>query len=128
VESRGASAAVIYIDEIQEVTHDHECSACGCAFIMTESDEQWFVDKGWPIPKRCKTCRDNKVAKKQVVEGTDVEEASTEHTCIECTDKFYTTASHEKWYASKNLLVPARCPKCIVKRKADNKAAYAKKK
>lgn len=112
------------IEELDiEVTHSHDCISCGSTFTMTESDEKWYSDKGWPIPKRCKACRDEKKAGKEVNQTPVVEEKMNEHTCIECNEVFHMSEQHEKWYISKNLLVPNRCPKCVNKRKAEKLAA-----
>lgn len=33
-----------------------KCKDCGGFFFMSESGKKWFADKGWNIPKLCKTC------------------------------------------------------------------------
>ena len=112
-----------------EVTHYHECIGCGGTFEMTESDEKWFLDKGWPIPKRCKACRAKKAEANQLstptkAEGTtNTPEKENHHTCIECGKLFMMTETHEKWFTDKGLLVPTRCPNCVAKRKAEKAAA-----
>lgn len=105
-----------------EIHNSHDCVTCGSKFDMSEADEKWFIDKGWPIPKRCKMCRDNKV-KKIVVTSSDPDEMKSTHKCIGCGEIFYTTQSHEEWYISKHLLFPTRCFKCITKRKYEKAAS-----
>lgn len=36
------------------------CKNCGRFFFMDEYDKKWFTNKGWNIPKSCKTCSSSK--------------------------------------------------------------------
>lgn len=36
------------------------CKNCGRFFFMDEYDKKWFTNKGWNIPKLCKTCSSSK--------------------------------------------------------------------
>lgn len=36
------------------------CADCGTEFIFSERDQQFFAQKGFADPKRCKPCRDIK--------------------------------------------------------------------
>jgi len=38
------------------------CKDCGAKFAFTEKDQEFFKEKGYEPPKRCKPCR---AAKKQ---------------------------------------------------------------
>jgi len=42
----------------QELT----CKDCGNFFIFTEREQQFFAEKGFTPPKRCKACRIKKKA------------------------------------------------------------------
>ena len=33
------------------------CVECGRGFILSYDEQRWYRDRGWQIPKRCKTCR-----------------------------------------------------------------------
>ncbi len=34
------------------------CKDCGTPFVLTESEQAFYKDKGFPEPKRCKSCRE----------------------------------------------------------------------
>ena len=34
-----------------------KCKDCGEEFEVTEGEQAWYAERGWEIPKRCKTCR-----------------------------------------------------------------------
>ncbi len=40
------------------------CVDCGDEFDFTEGEQQFFADKGFDAPKRCKPCRQAKKNKK----------------------------------------------------------------
>ena len=124
------SSTPIRMGEVPTPENPHACIDCNNVFFMTDDDEKWYTDKGWPIPKRCKSCREKKADYKGAIiaDPTDNSQRLIKHTCISCGTDFHITEVHEKWYVTKNLLVPTRCPKCIAQRKADNKASYTKKK
>ncbi|MFA5064944.1 MAG: zinc-ribbon domain containing protein [Dehalococcoidia bacterium] len=33
------------------------CADCGHPFIITVSEERFYISKGMPLPKRCSLCR-----------------------------------------------------------------------
>jgi len=35
-----------------------ECKECGDDFIFSEGEQQFYADKQFTTPRRCKTCRD----------------------------------------------------------------------
>jgi CxxC-x17-CxxC domain-containing protein len=35
-----------------------QCGDCGTQFAFTESEQQFYVQRGLAAPKRCKSCRD----------------------------------------------------------------------
>jgi hypothetical protein len=108
-----------------ELTNSHTCISCNESFEMTMSDEKWYADKGLVIPKRCKPCREQKKASKEVAATAQpVEQKMNEHTCTDCQEVFQMSEQHEKWFTDKQLLIPTRCPKCVAKRKSE-KAAVA---
>jgi hypothetical protein len=47
-------------DKGSDIMKHYTCIECNTDFTLTEKEEQWYLKKGYPIPKRCKTCRDNK--------------------------------------------------------------------
>jgi hypothetical protein len=116
------SAAQITNKMAVETNHFHKCIECDSTFIMSDSDEKWYTDRGWPIPKRCESCRAKK-AEKKAAPQLDTEEKMNEHICTECNEVFLMSERHEKWFTDKGLLIPTRCPKCVAKRKADKAAA-----
>lgn len=34
-----------------------KCSSCGKEYFIIEEEANWYIEKEWPIPKRCKVCR-----------------------------------------------------------------------
>ena len=39
---------------------EETCETPGKEFIVTAGEQEFFAGKGYPIPKRCKPCRENK--------------------------------------------------------------------
>ena len=35
-----------------------KCQDCGEEFVFTEREQEFYTEKGFEPPKRCKTCRD----------------------------------------------------------------------
>lgn len=35
-----------------------KCKECGAEFEVTTGEQTWYAEKGWELPKRCKTCRE----------------------------------------------------------------------
>lgn len=44
------------------------CKECGKLFILKDTEIDWFKEKGFPIPKRCKYCRDKRKQMKETNE------------------------------------------------------------
>lgn len=42
-----------------------ECIDCGEEFIFTAGEQEFFEEKGFDDPKRCKSCRDKRKAEKR---------------------------------------------------------------
>lgn len=42
---------------------------CGQTFTMSEGEEQFFVDKGMYLPKRCPDCRSRRKREREDSEG-----------------------------------------------------------
>ena len=36
------------------------CNECGRIFCLSENQIEWYLSKGWNLPKRCFTCREIK--------------------------------------------------------------------
>ncbi|MEB3328902.1 MAG: CxxC-x17-CxxC domain-containing protein [Candidatus Sericytochromatia bacterium] len=34
-----------------------QCADCGVEFLYTEADQQFYAEKGFSPPRRCRTCR-----------------------------------------------------------------------
>lgn len=34
-----------------------KCKNCGEPFIITEGEQEWYAERKWELPKRCKDCR-----------------------------------------------------------------------
>ena len=43
-----------------EVRSRKQCVDCGRQFEITNREYDFYIDKGFDIPKRCKSCRDDK--------------------------------------------------------------------
>lgn len=45
----------------EELANGHisvqKCKDCGCFFIMTVNERQWFENRDLALPKRCMSCR-----------------------------------------------------------------------
>jgi hypothetical protein len=41
------------------------CVDCGEEFVFTVGEQEFFAEKGFAEPKRCKTCRDKKKAERR---------------------------------------------------------------
>ena len=37
-----------------------KCQDCGKDFIFTESEQKFYEEKGFTLPKRCKDCRNKR--------------------------------------------------------------------
>ena len=44
---------------------EETCESPNKEFIVTAESQKWLAEKGWPIPKRCKTCRENRKNREQ---------------------------------------------------------------
>ena len=44
------------------------CKECGKLFFLKDTEISWFKEKGFPIPKRCKHCRDKRKQMKETNE------------------------------------------------------------
>lgn len=40
-----------------EETIKIKCKDCGQEFEIEQSEAQWYKDRGWELPVRCKACR-----------------------------------------------------------------------
>lgn len=49
------------------VEKELECVDCHDSFLLTAGEQQFFHDKGFSTPKRCKSCR----MKKKIARGED---------------------------------------------------------
>lgn len=36
------------------------CTDCGKSFAVSPKEQKWYRDKGWELPKRCKSCREQR--------------------------------------------------------------------
>jgi hypothetical protein len=41
----------------QSQTYTRQCVSCSAEFTLTSGEISWYVQKGYPLPKRCKPCR-----------------------------------------------------------------------
>jgi hypothetical protein len=37
-----------------------KCAGCGDTFLFTERDKEFYAEREWTPPKRCRTCRAKK--------------------------------------------------------------------
>ena len=37
-----------------------KCQDCGKEFVFTEREQEFYIEKGFETPKRCKACRDKR--------------------------------------------------------------------
>lgn len=47
-----------------------QCQDCGNSFVWTENDQQFYKEKGYTQPKRCKPCREKKKRERNTYEET----------------------------------------------------------
>ena len=43
---------------------DLTCSDCGQSFVFTDKEQEFFQEKGFSEPKRCRQCRDARKAER----------------------------------------------------------------
>lgn len=48
------------VDNLLQHGHFMKCKDCGNPFYIMYDEEEWYTDRGFNIPKRCKTCRDKR--------------------------------------------------------------------
>lgn len=41
-----------------------KCVDCGNTFSITTEEKQWYEEKGFKVPKRCKKCRERRKAER----------------------------------------------------------------
>lgn len=46
------------------------CKDCGSSFTWTDNDQQFYKEKGYTEPKRCKPCREKKKRERMTYEET----------------------------------------------------------
>lgn len=44
-----------------------KCQDCGKEFVLNESEQEFYKNKNFPEPKRCKTCRKTRKIKREGV-------------------------------------------------------------
>lgn len=86
-----------------------ECKDCGQRFPIYGGEQEYAEQHPdeYALPVRCHKCRE---LRKQV----EMRE------CIECGCSFGFTASEKKFYASRNLNEPKRCPECRRKKRVES--------
>ncbi len=80
------------------------CSCCGERFEIPLSEQDFFNNLGYPLPKRCRKCRKGR-------------NEHTDFVCVDCGEHFQMSASEMDYYNRNNLFVPKRCPDCRKARK-----------
>lgn len=60
----GASAAVALWNKKEVLDTVKVCKDCGKHYILSESERDWFTEKGLKPPVRCKECRDKRKEKR----------------------------------------------------------------
>lgn len=56
-----------------------KCVMCKKEFVIDVTQQEWFRKKDWPLPKRCKKCRD-----KRKLENGDATDPDWGSNCIVC--------------------------------------------
>jgi hypothetical protein len=47
-----------------------QCRSCGCDFIISPTEQEWFLKTRLSIPSHCPVCRqERKLAKQQATQG-----------------------------------------------------------
>lgn len=50
-----------HVEQVHEVSRGDvltvECVDCGKTFDLTVEEQDWYKEKGFALPKRCKECR-----------------------------------------------------------------------
>ncbi len=66
------------------MTKQIECVGCKAMFEFTEKDQQFFKEKGFGDPKRCKPCRIKKKQERQAAEDADPARKNWSYACDNC--------------------------------------------
>lgn len=53
-------AKIIVDDDLLKQGYLMKCKDCGEPFYIAHDEEEWYTNRGFNIPKRCKTCRDKR--------------------------------------------------------------------
>ncbi len=75
------------------------CIDCGEEFTMSPAEQKFYLEKGYTLPKRCKSCRDNKASVNTYI-------------CKDCNKEFTLNLNEESYFKRMGLSVPKRCPEC----------------
>lgn len=80
------------------------CTCCGKRFEIPLSEQDFFYNLGYPLPKRCRVCRKGR-------------SEYTDFVCADCGEHYQMSASEMDYYKRNNLFVPKRCKACRDKRR-----------
>ncbi len=84
------------------------CCSCYQTFPFSPREQAFYREKGYQIPKRCKSCR----TKKKKFKHPPMEHISKWIECIDCGCEFCITSRDEAFYERKGYQIPKRCKPC----------------
>ena len=44
-----------------------KCKDCGITFTLSEKRQEWYLSKGWTLPKRCAVCREERRKEEHII-------------------------------------------------------------
>ena len=44
-----------------------KCKDCGISFPLSVKRQEWYLAKGWTLPKRCAVCREERRKEKRII-------------------------------------------------------------
>ena len=82
------------------------CRDCKSSFILSDTEADFFSEKGLDAPVRCGQCRKARKAKKLMLE------------CCKCETMFEHPESEQKFFKTNGWSQPTRCGPCRKAKKA----------
>lgn len=91
------------------------CNDCGNKFLFSASEQVFFIQRGYRVPVRCKTCRNtaNQARAAKQAAQSQLEEGDTLiGPCRSCQQQFVFTAGEREFFTERGFQDPVRCRNC----------------
>lgn len=85
-----------------------KCTDCGNEFTMAPSEQKFYLNKGYKLPKRCEACRTKRASEEKLI-------------CVDCGKEFAISNTNRRFYESKGLMLPRRCSDCLKYKRERNR-------